>query len=98
MWALFKAYQAAMELTTPYNEQAALSTAQEANVTLRRGFIESSELTHVYETQRRLRRVQVMQGMVPVQGVEQTVTREAWVEYRDDPTQPAPEEVRVPEG
>jgi hypothetical protein len=88
MWALFKCYEQAMELTTPYNEMAVLGTQPDVTATFRRGFIESTALTHVYESHRRLRRIQALQGGVPVQGIEQVVLREAWVEYRPDATAP----------
>jgi len=82
MWKLFKLYQSAMELTVPYNPDAILGTQSEVVVTLHRAFIESTNLTHVFETQRSLRRVQVVQQGIPTPGVQELTLREGWVEYK----------------
>jgi hypothetical protein len=59
------------------------SASSEAVVTLHRAFIESTHLTHVFETQRTLRRVQVVQQGIPTPGVQEVTLREGWVEYKE---------------
>lgn len=83
LWSLFKMYQAEMQLSVPYSADAILGTQQQAKVVLRRAFIESESLTHVYETERALQRVQVPTPMgITAPGVQEIVIREEWVEYK----------------
>jgi hypothetical protein len=87
MWGLFKSYSKEMELGTPYNQEAILAGDEERAVTLRRGFIESLRMTHVYETERRVKRVQIMTpgpGGMPIQspGFQEQALREGWVRCR----------------
>ncbi len=82
MWDLFKHYRASMELTVPYIADATLGSQPQATAVLRRAYIESRALTHVYETHRRLARVQVAQQGVQVTGVQETLLAEEWREYR----------------
>ncbi len=88
MWSLFKKYQEVMELTVPYINDAILGAEPEKTVIVRRAFIESEASTHVYESHRHLKRVQVMQQGIEVAGVQETKLAEEWREYREDPTPP----------
>jgi len=86
MWKLFKKYQRAMELTNPYNQDALLGSNREGDFTFRRAYVESKSLTHVFETLKRLKRVDaVMQG-VPTSGFQEQTLSEGWVEYRPQTT------------
>jgi len=82
MWKLFKEYQKAMELTVPYNLDATLGTSPEADATFRRGYVESRNLTHVYETRRHLRRVEFAQQGIPTPAIQEITLSDGWVEYR----------------
>lgn len=85
MWRLFKKYQQAMELAIPYNADAILRDAETGEVHLKRAFLESTALTHTYETHRRLRRIQVNQMGVLMPAVHEQTLDESWKEYRDAP-------------
>ncbi len=82
MWELFKKYQKVMELTSPYNAQASLGNQPQKTIVLRRAFIESTTLTHVYETHRSLTGIQIPQQGVQVTGVQEITLTEEWKEYR----------------
>ncbi len=84
MWRLFKQYQQAMELNVPYIADAVLGPQQQATAVFRRAFVESAGLTHVYETERMMRRVQFTDPRtgIPTPAVQETILREAWMEYK----------------
>ncbi len=82
MWELFKKYQKVMELTVPYNKDAILGVQPETTIVGHRAFIESGVSTHIYESHRRLKRVQVTQQGVEVQGVQEARLAQEWREYR----------------
>jgi hypothetical protein len=82
---LFKQYQISLELTKPYNSEEALGSATEANKIFNRAVIESSDLTHVFRTERVLTRkpIQLPGMLIPMPQVFEKVIKEGWVE---DPT------------
>lgn len=82
MWTLFKEYQQAMELTNAYNPDALLGSNDQGDFKLRRAFIESESLCHVFETSKNVRRVQVMIQGVLTPGFQEQLRSEGWVEYR----------------
>ena len=82
MWQLYRAYEREMQLSVPYNQEALLGPADQTVVVLRRAFIESSPLTSVFETERRVARLTVMQPPgIPVPVFQEQVLREGWVPY-----------------
>ncbi len=83
MWDLFRLYQTEMQLNVPYNADATLGAQQQVSVVLRRAFIESQALTHVYETEKALHRVMINMPPlgVPTPAVQETIVREEWTQH-----------------
>jgi hypothetical protein len=87
MWKLYKCYDREMELTVPYNQEAVLGTEAQRTITLRRAFIEGPAITHIYETERKVSRIQIQAPgpggvIIPTPGYQEQLLREGWVEFR----------------
>lgn len=82
MWNLFKMYQDAMKLTVPFNPETELGEQTTATLTFHRAFIESTSLTHVYETTQTISRVKTVQQGIEIPAVQGILLKEGWVEYR----------------
>ncbi len=86
IWELYREYENWLELRTPYNPEAVLGPNPTAVRTFARAALESlhdDELkTHVFRTEKELRRVQSTQpGIpVPISGVQERVINEGWIE------------------
>lgn len=87
VWTLYKEYESWLELNTPYNPEEILGPNPSTVALFNRAAIESlkpnGELkTHVFRTERELRRVQGTQPGLPfpVVGVQERNTTERWVE------------------
>lgn len=88
LWQLYKEYERWLELTIAYNPEAVLGANQTAIGTFSRAVLESRTndglhvKTHVFRTQKELRRVQTTQpGIpVPITGVQERILSEGWTE------------------
>jgi len=87
IWQLYKEYENWLELNKPYNPEEILGPNPSTVATFDRAIIESlksnGELrTHVFRTERELRRVQGTQPGVPfpVIGIQERNTTERWLE------------------
>lgn len=78
--ALFTEYSALLELGTPYNADGFLGPDAQKIGVFSRAVIESTDLTHVFQTEKEVQRIQVQQpGLpVPVVGIQERVLREDW--------------------
>ena len=79
--ALFNEYQSLLSLKLPYNQQGILGTANTWTGNFPRAIIESSDLTHIYRTDKTIQRVQVQQPGLPVPMIayQEQVSFEGWV-------------------
>ena len=79
---LYDEYSSLLRLNTQYIPEVELGTNQQATITFYRGIIESTNLTHVYTTQKNITRVQVQQpGMsIPIPQYLENTIQEGWLE------------------
>lgn len=86
IWELYREYENWLELRTPYNAEAILGPNPTAIGTFPRAALESLHddqlKTHVFRTEKEVRRVQVTQpGIpVPISGVQERIINEGWIE------------------
>ena len=87
-WQLYQEYEELLELTTPYNPEAILGSSGTATGTFYRGVVESLSSskhqlkTHVFITDKELKRIQTTQPGVPIPitAVQERITNEGWRE------------------
>jgi len=82
VFSLFEEYQSILELPNPYSPDVALGEEEEALRTFESAIIESDDLTHVFRTQKFLRRINVPVPGTPVQtpAIIERVIKAGWVE------------------
>ncbi len=86
VWGLYKQYEEWFELRRPYNAEEVLGTSQASTAVFYRAALESVNGTklrsHVFTTNRELRRVQSTQpGIpIPITGIQERAMAEAWIE------------------
>ena len=86
IWGLYREYEAWLELSVPYNPEAVLGASGVVTAIFPRAVLESLDdgklRTHVFRTEKELRRVQSTQpGIpVPITGVQERIINEGWVE------------------
>jgi len=86
IWALYREYEEWLELRTPYNPETILGDNQMTTASFPRAALESVQegklRSHVFTTQKELRRVQSTQAGIPVPviGVQERIMAEGWVE------------------
>ena len=78
---LFSEYNEIAQLSTPYNPEALLGTANQGTFTFNRAIIEIPEASFVYRTVKEIRRVQLQQPNVPVpmEGFQERLLQEEWL-------------------
>lgn len=77
---LFNEYSNLLQLNDAYNPEGFLGTSDTKIGDFDRAIIESSELIHVFRTNKRVQRVQVQQQGVTVPGIQEQIYSEGWVE------------------
>lgn len=87
IWNLYKDYEERLQLNEPYNPEAILGTSGQITATFDRAVIESlkqdgTARTHVFRTQKEVRRVQSTQPGIPfpVVGIQERPIADHWVE------------------
>lgn len=87
IWNLYKDYEQQLQLTTPYNPEAILGASGSITATFDRAVIESLKhdgniRTHIFSTQREIKRVQSTQPGIPfpIQGMQVRDIMEQWTE------------------
>lgn len=87
IWNLYKDYEEQLQLNEPYNPEAVLGTSDQITAAFDRAVIESlkqdgTARTHVFRTQKELRRVQPSQPGIPfpVVGIQERPIADHWVE------------------
>lgn len=84
IWALYQQYEQWFELTTPYNPETVLGANQVVTASFPRATLESVKegrlKSHVFKTDKELRRVQSTQpGIpIPISGVQERIIAEEW--------------------
>lgn len=78
MWEIYLSFVEEMKLGTPWNVEAELAGQQNKRVALTRCLIESRGLKHTFETHLDLKRTQVVQGGMKLDGVQGKVLQEGW--------------------
>lgn len=78
--ALFREYSELLELNVPYNADGFLGADQQKEGTFFRAVIETTDVTHVFETRKEVQRIQVQQpGLpVPTAGIQEKTSFESW--------------------
>ena len=81
VWTLFSEYSELLELNIPYNADGFLGADQKKVGTFPRAVIETTDVTHVFETTKEVQRVQVQQpGLpMPTEGIQERPTFEGWL-------------------
>ncbi|MEX1255562.1 MAG: serine protease [Dehalococcoidia bacterium] len=79
--ALFSEYSALLELGTPYNADGFLGAEQQTVGTFPRAVIETTDLTHVFQTTKNIQRIQVQQPGLPVPtvAIQERASFEGWL-------------------
>jgi len=79
---LFSVYNEFLEQNVQYNPETVLGAGKSGTFTFNRGIIESTDLTHVFKTDKEIRRVQVPQEGIPIPliGYQERILREGWFE------------------
>ena len=82
IWQLIKEYESVLQLNVPYSSDTFLATEQSRTGIFHRAIIESTEVTHAFETEKEVRRIQATQPGVPipVQGLQERTLSEGWKE------------------
>jgi hypothetical protein len=78
MWEIYLSFVDEMVLGTPWNVEAELGATQGKRATLTRCVIESKGLKHTFETHLDLKRTQILQGGMKLEGVQGRVVEEGW--------------------
>ena len=78
--SLFGEYSELLQLTDPYNADGFLGNDNDKVGDFDRAIIESDGFTHIFRTNKQVRRVQVQQQGVAVPGIQELVYSERWVE------------------
>lgn len=78
--ALFQEYSEVLQLTEPYNADGFLGSVDTKVGDFDRAIIESDGLTHLFRTNKQVKRVQVQQQGVTVPGIQELIFSERWVE------------------
>jgi len=81
---LYDEFSDLMELNNIYIPEEVLGRNETVDATFFRGAVESSDLTHLYTTVRRIQRVQIQQQGVAVTRYSETPLEEGWVKNDDD--------------
>ena len=87
IWQLHKDYEEQLQLNEPYNPEKVLGTSPSLTASFDRAVIESLKKdgalrTHVFRTEKEVRRVQSTQAGIPfpVVGIQERLLAEHWVE------------------
>lgn len=87
VWELYREHERWLELTVPYNPEPLLGTEESVIRNFPRAALESVHAgklrTHVFRTEKELRRVQVTQPGIatPISGVQERTINEGWIQY-----------------
>ena len=78
--ALFSKYSELLELNVPYNAEGFLGGDQLKVGTFSRAVIETTDVTHVFETTKEVQKIQVQQPgfPMPTEGIQEKVSFEGW--------------------
>ena len=80
---LFYAYNNLLEMDKSYSPEVALGQENEKVVIFNRAMIESCDLTYVFRTEKQIKRAQVQQQGIPVDGFQERILQEGWLEVSD---------------
>ena len=82
MVGLLNDYNVLLSLDVPYNPELELGASDSGTFLFRRAIIESEGMTHVYSTQKEIRRMEVQRpGIpIPVEGYQERILRDGWTE------------------
>ncbi|MFW9804095.1 MAG: serine protease [Candidatus Thorarchaeota archaeon] len=77
---LFNEYDRILQLGEPYNPETVLGLQDSGTITCVRGVIESLDRTHVYKTNKEIRRAEIRQPGVPIPvfGYQERILQEGW--------------------
>jgi hypothetical protein len=78
LMTLFKEYSSLLELGTPYIQEGYLGSDNQKVGTFARAFVETTDLTNVFETKKQLTRIQIQQAGFLVPAVQENVSFEGW--------------------
>jgi hypothetical protein len=78
IWELFQDYESAMQLSIPFNPTTELGANPQATIDFDRAYIETSDKSIVFRTQRELRTVPVNQAGTTIQAIQQKPIKEGW--------------------
>ena len=78
---LFNAYDSILQLSIPYNPETVLGLQEAGTTVCDRGIIESVDTTHVFRTNKEIRRVEIRQPGIPVavSGYQERILQEGWL-------------------
>jgi hypothetical protein len=78
---LFNEYDRILQLGEPYTPETVLGLQESGTVTFNRGIIEALDGTHVYKTNKEIRRAEIRQPGVPIPvfGYQERVLQEGWI-------------------
>lgn len=76
--ALFEEYSTLLEMGTPWNPDGFLGAQPQAVATFNRAIIETTTITHLFQTTKEMQRVQVPTQPIPTIGVQERVSFEGW--------------------
>jgi hypothetical protein len=78
---LFNEYDRLLQLGEPYNPETVLGLQESGTVSFNRGIIEALDATHVYRTNKEIRRAEIRQPGVPIPvfGYQERILQEGWI-------------------
>ena len=78
---LFNEYDRILQLGEPYNPETVLGLSESGTIVFNRGIIESLDGTHVFKTNKEIRRAEIRQPGVPIPvfGYQERILQEGWM-------------------
>ena len=78
---LFNEYDRILQLGEPYNPETVLGLSESGTIVFNRGIIESLDGTHVFKTNKEIRRAEIRQPEVPIPvfGYQERILQEGWM-------------------
>lgn len=82
---LFNAYEQILQLSVPYHPETTLGDQKVGSAIFNRGIIESVDMTHVFRTNKEIRRAEIKQPGIPIPvfGYQERLLQEGWLVDND---------------